>query len=207
MVLTVAGERQKLYLDGQAIGELNDATYPEHREDAYVGSGDRATSWSDIPGGQTAAGAFAFKGTIDEFALYKRPLTDAEVQSHWTARVKTPNRLTQITLPSGRIWAKNTYDQATDRLVTHTDRHGGTWQVGKPDINYSDQATEVVVTDPRNGTLTYGYDQGRANRLVYEVDQHSYKVSYDYDTGGFLAKKTDRNKNVFQWWNDKRGNP
>ncbi|MEU6712358.1 LamG-like jellyroll fold domain-containing protein, partial [Nonomuraea sp. NPDC046802] len=207
VVLTVAGERQKLYLDGQAIGELNGATYPEYRPAASVGSGDRAISWSEYPGGQTAAGAFAFKGTIDEFALYKRPLTDAEVQSHWAARVKTPSRLTQVTLPSGRIWAKNTYDQATDRLVTHTDRHGGAWQVGKPDINYSEQATEVVVTDPRNGTLTHGYDQGRGDRVVYEVDQHSYKASYDYDTGGFLAKKTDRNKNVFQWWNDKRGNP
>ncbi|MGI5287197.1 LamG-like jellyroll fold domain-containing protein [Nonomuraea polychroma] len=207
VVLTVAGTQQKLYLDGESVGELNGQMVLEYRARAFVGSGDRASSWSDIPGGQAASGAFPFKGSIDEFALYGKPLTDAEVQAHWAARAKVSHKLTQVTLPSGRIWAKNTYDQATDRLLTHTDRHGGTWKIAKPDIDWVQRVHTIAVTDPRDGKVTHAYDFGRAGRPVYVMDQLSFKTSYEYDTGGFLAKQTDRNGNVFQWWNDKRGNP
>ncbi|TDE56125.1 hypothetical protein E1295_11995 [Nonomuraea mesophila] len=207
VVLTVAGEQQKLYLDGELAGTLTGTIVPDYRAYAFVGSGDRATGWSDIPGGQTASGAFAFKGTIDEFAVYDKPLAQATVQAHWAARAKVSNKLTQVTLPSGRIWAKNTYDTATDRLLTHVDRHGGTWKVGKPEVDWVEKVNTVEVTDPRDGKQTYGYDQGRADRLVYEIDQLDFKTSYEYDTGGFLAKKVDRNDNVFRLWNDERGNP
>ncbi|MFI7151850.1 RHS repeat-associated core domain-containing protein [Nonomuraea sp. NPDC050022] len=206
-VLTVSGQQQKLYLDGQAVGQVSGQMYEEHREFAYVGSGDRANSWSDIPGGQTASGAFAFKGSIDEFAVYDKPLTDAEITAHWAARTKVANKLTQTTLPSGRIWAKNTYDQGTDRLKTHIDRNGGTWQIGESEIDWLKDETTITVTDPRNGTLKYGYDAGRGDRLVFEEDQLGTRASYEYDTGGFPMKTTDRNGNVFQLWNDERGNP
>ncbi|MEV0346046.1 RHS repeat-associated core domain-containing protein [Nonomuraea sp. NPDC050680] len=206
-VLTVSGQQQKLYLDGQAVGQVSGEMYEEHREYAYVGSGDRGSSWSDIPGGQTASGAFAFKGSIDEFAVYDKPLTDAEISAHWAARTKAANKLTQTTLPSGRIWAKNTYDQATDRLKTHMDRQGGTWQIGESEIDWLEDETTIAVTDPRNGSLKYSYDAGRGDRLVYVQDQRGAKTSYEYDTGGFLAKMTDGNGNVFQRSNDKRGNP
>ncbi|MBT2230517.1 RHS repeat-associated core domain-containing protein [Nonomuraea sp. NEAU-A123] len=207
VVLSVSGQQQKLYLDGQAVGQVSGEMYEELRSEAYVGSGDRAVSWSDIPGGQTASGAFAFKGSIDEFAVYDKPLTDAEISAHWAARTKVANKLTQTTLPSGRIWAKNTYDQGTDRLKTHIDRQGGTWQLGESEIDWLERETKITVTDPRNGTLDYVYDPGRGDRLVYEQDQRSVKTSYEYDTGGFVAKVTDGNGNVFQRWNDKRGNP
>ncbi|GGO83687.1 hypothetical protein GCM10012289_77670 [Nonomuraea cavernae] len=203
----MADGRQELFLDGQAVGEISGEIYPEYREAAYVGSGDRASSWSDIPGGPNTSGAFSFVGTIDEFALYDKPLSDAEIQTHYAARAQIPNKLATITLPSGRTWAANTYDTATDRLKTHTDRHGGTWQISEPGTDWIEKVSTVTVTDPRNGTLTYGYDNWRTSRLVYEKDQSQLPASYEYDTGGFLAKMTDRNGNVLRWWNDKRGNP
>jgi RHS repeat-associated protein len=206
-VLSVSGQQQKLYLDGQAVGQVSGEKYEYLREDAYVGSGYRAVSWSDIPGGQTASGMFAFKGSIDEFAVYDKPLTEAEISTHWAARIKVANKLTQTTLSSGRIWAKNTYDQATDRLKTHIDRNGGTWQIGQSETDWLEDETTITVTDPRNGTLKYGYDAGRGDRLVFEENQLSDRASYEYDTGGFPAKTTDRNGNVFQLWNDERGNP
>nr|WP_275888150.1 RHS repeat-associated core domain-containing protein [Nonomuraea lactucae] len=207
VVLNVAGDRQKLFLDGQAVGEVTGDLYPAYREDAFVGSGERATSWSAIPGGPNITGAFPFKGSIDEFALYDEPLTDAEIQAHHAGRAKVANKLSKVALPSGRVWAANVYDTATDRLKTHTDRHGGTWQIGKPDTDWVEKVSTVTVTDPRNGTLTYGYDEWRGLRLVYEKDQTQLPVNFEYDTGGFWAKVTDRNGNVFRWHADKRGNP
>jgi RHS repeat-associated protein len=206
VVLNVDGTRQELFLDGQSVGEVTGELYESYREAASIGSGDRASSWSDIPGGPNIRGAFPFKGSIDEFALYGKPLTSAEIQAHYAARAQVPNKLTGMTLPSGRAWASNTYDMATDRLKTHTDRHGGTWNIGKAETDWVNQVATVKVTDPRDGTVTYGYDGGRNFRLVYEEDQHAFKTEFEYDTGGFPSKTTDRNGNVSRRWNDKRGN-
>ncbi|MGW0804745.1 LamG-like jellyroll fold domain-containing protein [Nonomuraea sp. NPDC002799] len=206
VVLSVAGDKQKLYLDGQVVGELNGALKGTNRAYAFVGSGDRASSWSDVPGGPTAKGAWPFQGTIDEFALYDKPLTDAEIQTHWAARTKVSHELSQVTLPSGRIWAKNTYDPATDRLLTYTDRHGGLWQLGDFEIDWVEQLYKITLTDPRGGTLDYAYDSLRNEQPAYMTDQVGAKTSFEYDTGGFSIKTTDPNGNVFRGWNDKRGN-
>ncbi|MFC4005817.1 RHS repeat-associated core domain-containing protein [Nonomuraea purpurea] len=206
VVLTVTSNQQKLYLDGQLVGELNGTLIGANRQYAYVGSGYRASRWSDVPGGPTTSGAWPFQGSIDEFALYREPLTDAVVQSHWAARAKISHKLSQITLPSGRIWAKNTYDPATDRLLTHTDRHGGTWQLGEFEIDWVERLYKIRLTDPRGGTLDYAYDSLRNERLAYMTDQAGAKTSFEYDTGGFSIKTTDPNNNMFRQWNDKRGN-
>ncbi|MEV5494716.1 polymorphic toxin-type HINT domain-containing protein [Nonomuraea fuscirosea] len=206
VALTVTGNKQTLYLDGQAVGQLNGALWNEVRRYAYVGSGYRASSWSDVPGGPRTSGAWSFKGSIDEFALYGKPLTAAEVQSHWAARTKISHKMSQVTLPSGRIWASNTYHPATDRLDSHTDRHGGTWKLGTFTTDWTEGLYKIRLTDPRGGTLDHAYDSMRNALLVYSVDQAGAKTSYAYDTGGFWIKETDPNGNVFQQWNDKRGN-
>ncbi|MEV4367470.1 DNA/RNA non-specific endonuclease [Nonomuraea sp. NPDC049637] len=205
-VLTVAGQQQKLYLDGQLAGQLTGTMDQEYRAEAYIGSGERASTWSDIPGGQAASGAFAFKGSIDEFALYDKPLSETEIQAHYAGRPKVANKLAKVTLPSGRVWADNTYETVSDRLLTHTDQHGGTWRLGKSIPNWVDKVSEIKVTDPANNTLTYGFDFGRNLRPAYTIDQLQYKTSFAYDTGGYVAKVTDPNNNIFKQTNDKRGN-
>ncbi|MFB9472057.1 polymorphic toxin-type HINT domain-containing protein [Nonomuraea salmonea] len=206
VVLTVDGEKQKLYLDGQLVGELTGTRYDDYLADAYLGSGDRASSWRDIPGGQTTSGAFAFKGSIDEFAVYGKPLTEAEVQAHFAARAKVSHKLVKTTLPSGRVWASNTYHPSSDALQTHTDGDGGTWRIGDFDIDWLEGLYKVTLTDPRGETLQYAYDSLRNKRLAYTVDQAGGKTTYDYDTGGFAVKQTDPNGTVSQQWHDKRGN-
>ncbi|MEV0620414.1 LamG-like jellyroll fold domain-containing protein, partial [Nonomuraea sp. NPDC050404] len=206
VALTVSADKQRLYLDGQLVGELSGALVDEYRPEAYVGSAERANSWSSLPGGPSASGVFAFKGSIDEFALYGKPLTEAQVQSHWNARTKISHKLAQTTLPSGRIWAKNTYHPATDRLQTHTDGGGGLWQLGGSEIDWVEGLYTIKLTDPRGETLDYAYDSLRNARLAYTADQIGSKTTYEYDTGGFAVKKTDPNGTVFQQWHDKRGN-
>jgi len=144
---------------------------------------------------------------IDEFALYDTPLSAAQVTAHYNAaRTAVPYKLTKITLPSGRVWAQNVYDAATERIKTHTDQHGGTWQVDVPVFNRETGMSVVTVTDPHNGKLLYEHDALRGYRLVSETDQLGKKSVTEYDEGGFPYLETDRNGEFSYLAHDKRGN-
>ncbi|MFI6596885.1 RHS repeat-associated core domain-containing protein [Nonomuraea sp. NPDC050536] len=206
VVLNVAGDRQQLYLDGQKVGELTGKLAEEYRSHAYVGAGERGSSWSDVPGGSSVSGVWPFQGSMDEFALYGRPLAEAEIQTHYAARVAVANKLATITLPSGRLWANNTYDSVTDRITTHVDQNGGTWKIGASQYDWLTGDSTITVTDPRNETIQYKHDRLRTSRLLSQTDQLGKTTSYDYDTGGYLAKVTDANGNAVETVQDKRGN-
>ncbi|WP_326829565.1 polymorphic toxin-type HINT domain-containing protein [Streptosporangium sp. NBC_01810] len=186
LVFTVAADKQTLYLDGLPAGTLTQPVAADNRGFTRIGGG--------------------LAGTVDEIAAYDRPLTAAEVAAHYAARVEAPNKLTKITLPSGRVWATNTYDSATERLTTHVDANGGTWQIGALAYNRTTGQSTVTVTDPRTETLTYVYDAWRGYRLVSRSDQLAKVTKYAYDTGGFLKTVTDPNNNVTERFYDKRGN-
>ncbi|MEV1005623.1 RHS repeat-associated core domain-containing protein [Nonomuraea sp. NPDC050202] len=192
-VLTVADNLQTLYLDGAVVGTLTQTIIGT--ENRYV----------------TTIGGLA--GLVDEVAIYDRPLTAHEVQRHHAARAAAPHKLAKITLPSGRVWAANVYEPTTDRLKSHTDRHGGTWQISDQVINRSTGHATVDVTDPNGGKITNVYDSWRGYRPISSTDQvQNTKTSgqkpttYSYDTGGYLSKITDPNGNTLQATNDKRGN-
>ncbi|MEU8251611.1 LamG-like jellyroll fold domain-containing protein [Nonomuraea sp. NPDC048916] len=199
-VLTADDGTDRLYLDGQLVGTL------QSPRDIWSW-----TSVAQFAGGQLGwrwpAESTHFQGQLDEAAVYDRPLTQAEVQEHHAARLEAPNKLTKITLPSGRVWADNTYDAATDRIKTHTDQHGGTWQIPAPVVDTTAGTSSVTVTAPNNKTVATVHSIWRGNRVVSVTDQLGQETSYDYDTGGFQAKVVDPNDNVFTWTNDKRGNP
>ncbi|NUW38303.1 hypothetical protein HTZ77_43945 [Nonomuraea sp. SMC257] len=187
-VLTVGGDVQTLYLDGQAAGTL---TAPIHDTDLleYLNIGS---------GGLTAS--------IDEVAVFDRPLSATEVARHYAARLQAPHLLTKITLPSGRVWAVNTYDPATERIKTHTDQHGGTWQLGERTIDRAAGTSTVVVTDPKNEKITAVHDAWRGYRLMSKTDQLGKETKYYYDSGGFPYERIDPNNNTTTWQNDERGN-
>ncbi|WP_285778453.1 polymorphic toxin-type HINT domain-containing protein [Microtetraspora sp. NBRC 13810] len=210
VVLNVSGQQQKLYLDGQAVGELTAEASLEYLMTAYVGSGDRANGWdTDTPGGPAVRGAFPFQGTIDEFAVYGKPLTEAEIGTHYAARAKVANKLAKITLPSGKVWAANTYNPVNDRIATHTDQHGGTWKIGETGYAYDTGFARVEVTDPKGGTLIYDHDAWRGYRLAKVTDPRggvSAITTYDFDRRGFVKKITDPNGNITRQSNDRRGN-
>ncbi|WP_326644220.1 polymorphic toxin-type HINT domain-containing protein [Streptosporangium sp. NBC_01755] len=205
VVLTVAGDAQVLYLDGTQIGTMTGSANP-WRPYAAVGNG--IVTQGSAPGLPTGTGSqeFPFKGLVDEVAVYGKPLTAAEVALHHAARAEAPHKLTKIELPSGRVWATNTYDTGSERITTHVDQHGGTWNLGAPAHTWSTGTSTVTVTDPNNNTLGYAYDAWRGNRLVSRTDQLGKITAYEYDTGGFPTKVTDPNGVVTEQVNDARGN-
>ncbi|MBN6052392.1 hypothetical protein JYK22_10660 [Nonomuraea sp. RK-328] len=188
VVLAAGGDVQTLYLDGQVAGTLN----------API-TGTNELDYLDLGGGGLAA-------SLDEVALYDRPLSAAEVARHYAARLQAPHLLAKITLPSGRIWAVNTYDPATERIKTHTDQHGGTWQLGERTVDRAAGTSTVVVTDPKNEKITAVHDAWRGYRLMSKTDQLGKQTTYSYDTGGFLSERRDPNGTGTYWQNDERGN-
>ncbi|MGS2640692.1 LamG-like jellyroll fold domain-containing protein [Streptosporangium sp. G12] len=197
-VLSVAGTTDRLYLDGQLVGSLTGPGGLEWREQARFGKGMLSWRWP--------ATSEVFKGQLDEAALYDKPLTAGEISRHHAARAETPHKLTTITLPSGRAWATNTYDAATDRITTHVDQNGGTWKIGAPVYAPETGKSTITVTDPNNNTLSYVHDAWRGYRLVSRTDQLGKITRYEYDTGGFPTKATDPNGVVTERVNDARGN-
>ncbi|MFI6921780.1 RHS repeat-associated core domain-containing protein [Nonomuraea spiralis] len=188
-VLTASGDQQTLYVDGAAAGTYTGAitnTDPEYAD------------YMDIGG---------VNGSIDDTAVYDRPLSAAEVARHYAARTAAPHKLTKITLPSGRVWATNVYDAATDRLKNHTDSNGGTWQIGEPVVDLTSGLSTVIVKDPNTESITAVYDAWRGYRIVSMTDQlQDKKTTYTYDTGGYLSQSTDPNLNTITRANDSRGN-
>ncbi|MEV5496677.1 LamG-like jellyroll fold domain-containing protein [Nonomuraea fuscirosea] len=203
VVLSVAGQDQKLYLDGQQAGTMT-GTVTAWRTYATIGNGytDPATS----PAVPTTAQAFPFQGQLDEVALYGKPLTAAEVQEHFAARTGAVHKLTKTTLPSGRVHAVNTYDDKTDRIATHVDGNGGLWKIGSIGIEQQSGEAQVTVTDPDNNSLVYLYDAWRGYRIRGETDQLGYTTWHEYDQAGFLTKVIDRNDIANEIYQDKRGN-
>ncbi len=203
VVLTASGASQALYLDGQKVGTLT-GTVTGWRQLASVGNG--VTDPALSPAVPATQQAFPLQGTIDEVALYGQPLTEVEIADHYAARAQQVHKLTQVTLPSGRVWAANTYDPVSDRLTAHTDRHGGTWKIGPLAVEVQSGESTVVVTDPANESLKFYYDAWRGYRPVGEVDQLGHTTWYNYDQAGYLQTITDRNGIDTRLYYDARGN-
>ncbi|MBN6055270.1 hypothetical protein JYK22_25260 [Nonomuraea sp. RK-328] len=203
VVLTVSGANQTMFLDGQQVGTMT-GQVTAWRQFASVGNG--VTDPAKSPAVPSTSQAFPFQGTIDEVAVYGAPLTAAEVAGHYAARGGAPYKLSKITLPSGRVWASNTYDDKTDRIATHVDNHGGTWKIGPISVQQEYGEAQVTVTDPGNKTLKYLYDAWRGYRIRGETDQLDKTTWYEYDQAGFLTKVIDRNDIANEIYQDKRGN-
>ncbi|MFI6786976.1 LamG-like jellyroll fold domain-containing protein [Nonomuraea sp. NPDC050383] len=203
VVLTVSGANQTLLLDGQQVGTMT-GQVTAWRKFASVGNG--VTDPAKSPAVPSTSQAFPFQGSIDEVAVYGAPLTPAEVAGHYAARGGAPYKLSKITLPSGRVWASNTYDDKSDRIATHVDNHGGTWKIGPISVQQEYGEAQVTVTDPGNKTLKYLYDAWRGYRIRGETDQLDKTTWYEYDQAGFLTKVIDRNDIANEIYQDKRGN-
>ncbi|WP_203983111.1 LamG-like jellyroll fold domain-containing protein [Sphaerisporangium rufum] len=205
VALTGDGAGQTLYLDGEPVGTRNGAI--DHRGQRYtrLGSGYTSASW---PASTSSVQVFPFKGDLDEVAIYHRSLPAAEVRAHYQAGSIAP-QLSRSTLPSGRIQADNTYLPDGGRLQTHTDTNGGLWKVGA--LQYAadelgDPLASVTVTDPHNATLKSTHDGLRGLRTTGRTDELGKTTSFEYDTGGYLAKITDANANTTELTHDERGN-
>ncbi|MEV6983251.1 LamG-like jellyroll fold domain-containing protein [Sphaerisporangium sp. NPDC051017] len=205
VVLTGDGVSQTLYLDGQAAGTRTGGI--DHRDQFYtrLGSGYTSPSWPSSTG---STQVFPFAGDLDEVAIYSRSLNASEIRAHYQAGAAVP-QMTKATLPSGRVWAENSYAADGGRLRTHTDSDGGLWKLGVAQYSANpegDPQATVTVTDPHEGTLTSVHDALREMRITRQTDQLNQSTTYEYDIGGYLSKVTDRNKNTTQVTHDERGN-
>ncbi|WP_181871399.1 LamG-like jellyroll fold domain-containing protein [Sphaerisporangium album] len=205
VALTGDGNSQVLYLDGRAVGTLNGSINHGDLYYTRVGSGFASSAW---PASTSSVQVFPFRGDIDEVATYNRSLPAAEILAHYQAGAAAA-QMTKGTLPSGRVWAQNAYLVDGGRLQTHTDLNGGLWKLSALQYSEDDegdpQAT-VTVTDPHNKTLVSTHDALRVMRTTSQTDQLGKTTTYDYDTGGYVGKITDRNGNTTQLTHDERGN-
>ncbi|MEV7968783.1 LamG-like jellyroll fold domain-containing protein [Sphaerisporangium sp. NPDC088356] len=205
VALSGDGSSQTLYLDGQAVGTRNGTIDHRDQFSTRLGSGYASGSW---PASVSSMQMFPFKGDIDEVAIYGRSLAAAEIRAHFEAGTAGP-QMTKAILPSGRVLAQNAYAADSGRLQTHADVNGGLWKLSA--LQYSkdpkgDPQATITVTDPHNGPLTSVHDALRGLRATSETDQLTKKTTYEYDTGGYPAKITDRNGNTVQLTHDERGN-
>ncbi|WP_139576735.1 LamG-like jellyroll fold domain-containing protein [Microbispora catharanthi] len=209
VVLSGAEDIQTLFLDGQPVGGVAGKithTVSSEMWDTRIGAGYGGPSWPFTTASFTA---FPFAGSIDEVAVYNRPLGLGTVRTHYAARLAQP-LLTKETQPSGRVHAENTYNADGGRLTTHTDDDGGIWKLS--DLVYAKESTTQIsatatVTDPHNGTLTYVTNALRGYQVVSTTDQLGKTTRYAYDVGGFPAKVTDPNGNATDVSYNARGNP
>ncbi|MEU9830790.1 polymorphic toxin-type HINT domain-containing protein [Streptosporangium sp. NPDC048047] len=206
VILTGSGASQTLYLDGAPVGSLNGTIDHNWLRHVTIGNGRITSGWPSATSVTTGTAEWGLNGYIDEAAVYDRPLTGVEAAEHYAARQAVPHLMSKITLPSGRVWAENTYDTATDRLKTHTDQHGGVWKIGEPTPVTATGMSTVTVTDPQDGKLVYEHDAWRGYRLVTQTDQLGKKTSYEYDAGGYSWLVADPNENAVVMTHDKRGN-
>ncbi|WP_157255002.1 LamG-like jellyroll fold domain-containing protein [Nonomuraea typhae] len=204
VVLTLAGTRQEMFLDGQSVGTATGSGLGGWPIAVRFGKGTlEGGAW---PGGPAATQPLGLVGLLDEVALYDKPLTAQDVALHYVARAAAPHLMAKITLPSGRVKMQADYDSANDRIKTYTDGNGGAWQLSAPVDDRRKGASIVTVTDPAAGTVVYGYDGWRGLRLTARADQLGKKTTYTYDTAGYPTKITDPNDNTVERAFDKRGN-
>ncbi|MEU6206246.1 LamG-like jellyroll fold domain-containing protein [Micromonospora musae] len=159
VVLSAMANTQTMYLDGVKVGQLTgqtiDASLLTFNQ---VGLASATTPASWPAWGGTAQRYFA--GTVDEVAVYSRPLGPATVAAHYAYAKPAAQQLTRVTLPSGRVATEVEYDTATDRVKEYTDEDGGTWKLGQPTIygGDTDLRRGVQVLDPGNRPYLYEYD-------------------------------------------------
>jgi RHS repeat-associated protein len=158
VVLSSMGTAQTLYLDGVQVGQTT-ATLDHALLTVNQLGAATVTTPGSWPGWGTAATRY-FTGAIDEVAVYSRPLGAAAVAAHHRYGSAAADQLSSVTLPSGSVAIRATYDVNLDRVASYTDRDGGTWKVGAPVVyGGADQLLRgVQVTDPSNRPNLFEYD-------------------------------------------------
>ncbi|GGK40396.1 hypothetical protein GCM10010124_36450 [Pilimelia terevasa] len=162
-VLSAAGNAQSLLVDGEEHAKVAGPALDNSTLDfAQIGAAHVTGTWTGLP-----AGRRHYAGTVDEVALYLRPVTAETAAAHHRLGRQAAKVLSKLTLPSGKVAAEAEYDVDLDRVREYTDSDGGTWRIGAPAVfgNESDLRRSVVVRDPRNKPYLYEYD-AIANRVL-----------------------------------------
>jgi RHS repeat-associated protein len=210
-VLSASSNSQALYLDGIQQGTLSGQVNPLNMVNDSVGAGFWGSGW---PQAGTAGKIGYFDGDIGQVAVYAEPLSAATVASQYALGTATSPELTQVTLPSGKIYEKACYDADTARLTGYTDPAGGKWSISPPLTTGTKASSDalgyvvddVSVTDPAGRHETYGYDMTDGGRLISYDNGVDGPQAYGYDAAGFLTTTVDQDGNLVCLTNDIHGN-
>ncbi|MDH2387249.1 DNRLRE domain-containing protein [Streptomyces sp. HNM0663] len=144
LVLAGAGTTQTMYLDGSPIGTLTGPIDHHIKVNTYIGAGWSSPGWDGKP-----LGVRHFSGLIDEVAVYHHPLDADAVAAHYAGRAAT-GRMTKATLPSGRVHAQVSYDEASGRVLSTTDENDGVWNISAPSYSSASGSYEqrILQTGP-----------------------------------------------------------
>lgn len=217
-VLSANSTTQSLYLDGTLVGTLSGQINQMNMTHDTVGAGFWQGGW---PADYTIQGPIStatpigyYDGDIAQVAVYPHPLGQSAITAHYGLRAAPTAQLTQVTMPSGRVYEQASYDPATGRLATYTDPNGGQWTIHQP-IATGYQATSdslgvvirsVTVADPAGRDEVYGYDALDGGRLVSYNNGVDAPRSFGYDAAGNLASVSDEDGNQVCLTNDIHGN-
>nr|GID81243.1 hypothetical protein Ade03nite_01670 [Actinoplanes derwentensis] len=152
-VLSAAGDRQTLYVDGVAkatqTGVVVTDIQPRYQ---YLGAGHLGGTWT----AQDNAVAYKnngspdyYSGALSDVAVFDQPLTADRVTELYGARASR-KLLSQITRPSGAVTAKVAYDPVSGRVRKVTDGDNGSWTLADPQVKGSSQvyASAVLGDNP-----------------------------------------------------------
>ncbi|WP_244317354.1 LamG-like jellyroll fold domain-containing protein [Streptomyces bauhiniae] len=150
-VLSASGTTQTMYLDGTKQADYTGAVGDQSNTRSFVGAG-FAKSWESAPGDLSF-----FDGSIAEVATYGHPLTEDQVEQHWSAYKASsgvaPVRTVTLTDPADKT-LKYVYDaEMGNRLLAAIDTDGNRTTYG-----YDTGGFLHTVTDANGNRSTTGYD-------------------------------------------------
>lgn len=156
VVLSAMGSTQTLFLDGVSVGTLTGTIDHANLTYSQLGAAYATGSWPGYPSGAL----HYFTGSIDEAAVYSHPLGADVVAAHYKLGTTTSNVISQVTLPTGKVYSAISYDTANDRVSEYTDKQGGTWRLGAPLVTGDDKDLRrtVMVSDPAGRPYLYEFD-------------------------------------------------
>jgi len=217
-VLTGSGNTQSLYLNGSLVGTQTGNIDQLNQDVDLAGAGFWSSNWPGVPSGSTAG---YFSGSIADLEVYAQPLGSAAIAQQYKLAQATSPELTQVTMPSGRVYEQVSYDTTLDRVATYTDPQGGQWALQPPITSGTKSSTgltassdalgvvtnSVTVTDPAGDQEIYEYNASNGNQLVsYSPGAGLGARTFGYNEEGFLDSVTDEDLRTFTYTTDVYGN-
>ncbi|WP_427885160.1 putative adhesin [Kribbella sp. GL6] len=159
VVISSSGSTQTLYVDGAVAGSITG----KNIDHLNMVSNQLGAAFTPAPGAWPSWGTATrnyLKGSIDEVAIYSRPLPADVVAAHYQLGKNAADQLTTVTLPSGKVVSAAAYDTGTERIKEFTDDNGGLWRISAPSVTggAADLRRTVEVRDPADRRYLYEYD-------------------------------------------------
>ncbi|HUZ38225.1 MAG TPA: LamG-like jellyroll fold domain-containing protein, partial [Streptosporangiaceae bacterium] len=197
-LLAAAGNTQTLYLDGRAAGTVSGAvTMTGQQNYDYVGAGFLGGHWTDAPNSNpnsTTGYPSFFSGSISDAGFWNRPLTSGEAAQLYAAGTGPASLLTQVTRPSGSVYAQVSYSGITSAVQQVTDDNGGTWRLQPPTVSGSSQVYVSSVLSQRPSDYWRLADTG-TTQAVNQVNGGT--ASYSNVTEGVAGPFSDATADSF----------